>query len=158
MHCLFQIALLLLLPLGILFFWAVFAAILWPWQAHSHTDRDEPTDKHSERIYRDFEFFIKAFLAIVGAFGYIRIEKYDLQSDLIRTAMIGLGSIGLAVAWLFGIFIICHQGSKLRRWGTRDKTGKPCIEWNKMPFWQEIWMCLGMLGFATVLWIAAFEW
>ena len=90
------------------------------------------------------------FLAIVGAFGYIRIEKYDEHEELVRTAMVGLGAIGLAVAWLFGIFIICHQGSKLRRWGS--------IEWPKIIFWQENWMCFGMWVFATALWIFSQKW
>ena len=149
---------LLIFPYFIFCFWILFAGVLWPWQANSHTDRDEPTDKHSERIYKDFEFFLKAFLAIVGGFGYIRLEQYDSHKAVVREAMVMLGAIGLVVSWLFGIFIICHQGSKLRRWGTKDKTGNPCIEWAKMPFWQEIWMCLGMLIFASVLWVASFVW
>jgi hypothetical protein len=134
----------------ILLFWIIFSWILWPWQADSHIDKDLPTDQHSERIYKDFEFFLKTFLTIVGAFGYLRIEKYQGHEDLIRSAMQALGIIGLAVAWLFGIFIICHQGSKLRRWKH--------VEWPKIYFWQEIWMCIGMLGFASALWIASLKW
>jgi hypothetical protein len=145
-----RIFLIISLPTLILLFWTVFAAILWPWQARSTTDRDKPTDKHSERIYKDFEFFIKAFLAISGGLGYIRIEKYEGHEHLIRQAMEGLGVIGLFVAWTFGIFIICHQGSKLRRWGN--------VEWAKVPFWQEIWMCLAMLAVATALWATALLW
>jgi hypothetical protein len=141
-------------PILILAFWIVFAAIVWPLQARSKTNKNQDTDKHTdnhnERIYKDYEFFVKAFLAIVGGFGYIRIEKYAGNEVLIREAMIGLAAIGLAVAATFGIFIICHQGSKLRRW--------PVIEWNKIFFWQENWMCLSMLGFASALWAVAHKW
>jgi hypothetical protein len=137
-------------PVGILTFWITFASILWPWQARNGKDKGGPTDAHSERIYKDFEFSFKAFLPIIGGFGYVRLEKYQGKEDLARHAMIGLGAIGLGVAWIFGLFIICHQGSKLRRWED--------IEWAKMPFWQEIWMCVAMLGFASALWIAALQW
>jgi hypothetical protein len=138
-------------PIAVLCFWVVYAAILWPWQARSHSpDKDKPTDAHSERIYKDFEFFMSAYLAIVGAFGYIRIEKFQGNEQLIRHAMVALGAIALGVAWLFGIFVLCHQGSKIRRWGS--------IEWAKIFFWQENWMCIGMLGFASLVWVAAFIW
>lgn len=52
--------------------WPVFAAlllilvagILWPWQARSTKDKGRPTEQHSQRAYRSFEFFVTVSLAI----------------------------------------------------------------------------------------------
>jgi hypothetical protein len=108
------------------------------------------SDQHNERIYKDFEFFIKVFIALVGAVGYLRIEIFHKNEELARQAMIGIGSISLVTMTTISIFIICHQGSKIRRWKK--------VEWKNMLFWQEIWMVISMYLLATSLWTITFLW
>ena len=146
MHCIITLG----PPFIALLFLCVFAGILWPWQAKSTNDRTQDTQMHSDRIYKDFEFFLTAFLALVAGFGYVRIEHYKDAEEVARQAMLGLGAFGLFMSVIFSIFVICHQGSKIRRWTN--------IEWPKMIFWQEIWMCLAMLAAGTALWLAAWFW
>lgn len=137
-------------PIIALLFLCLFAGILWSWQAKSTNDKNQDTQLHSERIYKDFEFFLTAFLALVGAFGYVRIEQYKESEEVARQAMVGLGGLGLFISVVFSIFVICHQGSKVRRWTN--------IEWPKIVFWQEIWMCLAMWSVGSSLWIIALKW
>jgi len=139
------------LPLLILIFLAGFAAILWYGKGHSKNgDRGQSTKDHSERIYKDFEMYLKVVLGLTAAFGYVRLNKFDPKNPDIRHALIGVGAISLFVMWIFCVFIICHMGSKLRRW-------QP-IEWEKLVFWQELWACIAMFMFSSVMWIESWKW
>lgn len=116
-------------PIAILLFLVLFAGILLPWQAKSVTDRGGDTKEHSERIYKDFEMYLKVTLGLVAAFGYIRLDKFTAQPELARQALQVVGGVSLLVMTTFCVFIICHQASKVRRWKN--------IEWAKAIFWQE---------------------
>ena len=131
-------------------FLVIVAAILWPWQAASKKDKGEPTEQHSERVYKNFEFFITISLAIVGGIGYVRLERFEKGADIARQAMTGLGALELIVATAFSLFVIIHQGSKLRRWND--------IEWFKLPFWLELWMCVVMMMVGSGIWAVAQNW
>ncbi|MFA7348976.1 MAG: hypothetical protein WCZ86_14575 [Desulfurivibrionaceae bacterium] len=137
-------------PIAILVFLVLFAGILLPWQARSTTDLGGDTKEHSERIYKDFEMYLKVTLGLVAAFGYIRIDRYTAQPDLARQALQAVGGISLLVMTTFCIFVLCHQASKVRRW---EK-----IEWGKTVFWQELWACLAMWLFSSGVWVAAHVW
>lgn len=127
------------------------AAILWPWQVRTKTDdRGKNTAPHSDRVYKNFEFFITVSLAIVGGIGYVRLEKFEQGVNVARQAMIGLGSLELVVATAFSLFVIIHQGSKLRRWEG--------IEWPKSIFWLELWMCIAMMTVGCGVWEVAHKW
>jgi hypothetical protein len=140
-----------LTPVTAIAFLAIIAAILWPWQALTENqDRGQPTDRHSERVYKNFEFFITVSLAIIGGIGYVRLEKFEKAGDVGRQAMIGLGSLELVVATAFSLFVIIHQGSKLRRWEG--------IEWWKSIFWLELWMCVAMMAVGSGIWAVAQKW
>lgn len=128
-------------PIAILLFLVLFAGILLPWQATSVTDRGRDTKEHSERIYKDFEVYLKVTLGLVAAFGYIRLDKFTTQPELARQALQVVGGVSLLVMATFCIFIICHQASKIRRWKN--------IEWPKAIFWQELWACLAMWLFSS---------
>lgn len=128
-----------------------FAAILWPLQAKSTKDKGKDTEHHSERAYKSFEFFVTVTLAIIAGIGYVRLEKFDGQKDEVaRQAIVGLGALALTVATALSLFVIIHQGSKLRRW--QD------IEWSKWPFWLELWMCIGMMVVGIGIWSVAHLW
>jgi hypothetical protein len=139
------------IPIATLLFLALFAGIIIPWQAKSSTDRGTDTTAHSERIYKDFEMYLKVTLGLVAAFGYIRIDKMSGATEVVaREALIVIGAISLFVMVTFCIFIISHQASKVRRWEN--------IEWGKAVFWQELWACLAMWLFSSSIWVAAHVW
>jgi hypothetical protein len=138
------------LPLAILLFLILFGGSLFAWQAHSTADKTKDTKDHSERIYKDFEMYLKVVLGLAAAFGYIRFEKFPEKAELARQGLQVVGAISLLVMATFCIFIICHQGSKIRRWEH--------IEWGKAVFWQELWACLAMWVFSSGIWAAAFVW
>lgn len=138
-------------PVWALAFLTVFASILWPWQAKSTKDKGNDTEHHSERAYKSFEFFVTVSLAIVAGLGYIRLAKFTpTAAPVAREGMVGLGALALVVATVLTLFIIIHQGSKLRRW--RD------IEWKKLPFWLELWMCISIMAVGSAIWIFSHVW
>lgn len=137
-------------PIITFVFLALFAGIIIPWQAKSQNDRGGDTTAHSDRIYKDFEMYLKVTLGLIAAFGYIRIDKYDDNLEIARQALILIGGIALFVMAIFCIFIISHQASKVRRWEN--------IEWGKALFWQELWACLAMWLFSSGIWVAANVW
>lgn len=136
-------------PAVSLAFLTAFAALLW----HSCARREkyqERTKEQNERIYRDFEFFVKIFIALVGAVGYLKLKEFAASPELARQGMKAVGLLGLFTMDTLALFVICHQGSKIRRW---EK-----VEWATILFWQEIWMILAMFTMATGLWVAAWRW
>ena len=137
-------------PISAFVFLALFAGIIIPWQAKSTNDRGGDTTAHSDRIYKDFEMYLKVTLGLVAAFGYIRINKFSGDPEIAREALLVIGGISLFVMVTFCIFIISHQASKVRRWEN--------IEWGKAIFWQELWACLAMWFFSSGIWVAANVW
>ena len=117
------------IPGLLLFLLVIFGSALLAWQARSTKDKGKETKDHSERIYKDFEMYLKVVLGLAAAFGYIRFEKYAANPELARQGLAIVGGISLLVMVTFCIFIICHQGSKVRRWES--------IEWGKAIFWQH---------------------
>jgi hypothetical protein len=134
---------LILPPVVILVFLSAFGITLITWQARSESEKGCDTTAHSERIYKDFEMYLKVMLAIVGAVGYVRLTKFD-DPEAARQGMQYLGALSLFVMTIFCIFILCHQGSKVRRWKN--------IEWPKAVFWQELWACIAMWLFSSSIW------
>ena len=127
----------------------VFPVVLWV--NYSHRPKyPEGTKEHSERVYRDFEFFVKIFIALVGAVGYLRFKEFGTAPLLARQGMKGVGLLGLLTMSTLTLFISCHQGSKIRRWVK--------VEWGTVVFWQETWMIVSMCTMAVLLWFAAWLW
>jgi hypothetical protein len=77
-------------PFALLLFLVVFATVLLQRQSHSSTDRGGETKEHSERIYKDFEMYLKVMLSLAAAFGYIRFEKFERYPELARQSLWGL--------------------------------------------------------------------
>jgi hypothetical protein len=138
------------IPIGLLFFLIAFGVTLFVWQARSKKDRGSETKDHSERIYKDFDMYLKVMLAIVGAAGYVRLTQFGSDPNTARQALVYLGALSLFVMTIFAIFVLCHQGSKIRRWTE--------IEWAKAVFWQELWACFAMWLFSSAVWWVANVW
>ncbi len=138
-----------IVPLTVFLFLLAFSFVLWTWYARLEK-YEEGTKEHSERIYRDFEFFTKILIALVGALGYVRFTYFAKDPMLARQAMVGIGALAMFAMVTLGIFVACHQGSKIRRWKT--------VEWKTLFFWQEVWMLLAMYCLAAAVWVTAFVW
>ena len=136
-------------PMGSFLFLTTFAVLHWRNSFKQEKHQGE-TKEHNDNIYRDFEFFVKIFIALVGAVGYLRLREFANSPVLVRQGMKIVGLLGLLTMDTLNLFVICHQGSKIRRWKK--------IEWGTIFFWQEIWMMLSMFIMATGLWVAAWEW
>lgn len=137
-------------PLVLAVFLVSFAIALFQLQRQSEADRGKETKEHSERIYKDFEMYLKVVLGLSAAFGYIRFEKFDKATELSRQGLQMIGGISLLVMLTFGVFILCHLGSKIRRWTETERM--------HTFFWQEIWAIISMWLFSTGIWLAAFKW
>lgn len=109
------------------------------------------TEDLSKRIYQNFEFFIKIFLALVGGFGYVKF-KYagSPQAQLGHQALVAIALIGMITMMTIVISVASLQGWKLRRWAS--------VDWSILWTWQEIYMMIAMYLLATGLWVAAFIW
>ena len=137
-------------PLVLILFLGIYAFFLFKAQANVKTE-DTDTKDHSERIYKDFEMYLKTQLPIIAAFGYIRLEIVPSEnSELGRQALLAVGALELFIMFVLSMFVISHQGSKIRRWKE--------IEWGKFIFWQELWGVLSMWFLASAVWIAAHIW
>lgn len=148
-----------LVPIPIFIFLLLFTILQWSRNAkkssennnkHKDNDQHKDYDQHNERIYKDFEFFVKVFIALVGAMGFVRFNYYCKNHEIARQAMQGIGAIALLTMVSLSIFIICHQGSKISRWGK--------VEWKDLFYWQELWMLFSMYLFASTLWIVSNIW
>jgi hypothetical protein len=126
-------------------FFAVYAYAAWT-SAKAEPRSVGDTQPHNERIYRDFEFFIKVFLAIGAAFGYVRLRT-EVASSATRQLILLMTAAGMLTMWALGTSIIAHQASKIRRWK------EPRIQnWLQ---WQEPWLILAMWLLASGFWIWA---
>lgn len=141
-------------PVCVLTFLVVFSTIHWTKSAQA-PKYNEPTKEHSERIYKDFEFFIKVFMALVGGIGYTKLKAATLtpppDAKLVREAMQAVGALSMFTMLTLALFIACHLGSKIRRW-------MHGVEWRTLIFWQETWMIISMFCLATALWVVSFLW
>ena len=105
-------------PVAILLFLVLFARRLWVMmnqrRGECEEQREEETEEairqHNERIYRDFEFFVKIFIALFGAFGYLRLKEFDGAPQLTREGIKGVALLGLVTMTTLALFIILPSG------------------------------------------------
>jgi hypothetical protein len=104
--------------------------------------QSEEIEYHNNAIYRDFEFFYKVTLAILGGVGFvvtrINSQSMDATALLLRFA----GALQVASAVIFALFIFFHQKSKVERWDTR-------YSWLQPLAWQECWMIAAMWAISS---------
>jgi hypothetical protein len=122
------------------------------WVTLSALDKVEnSTDDLNRRIYQNFEFFIKVFLALVGAFGYVKFKYVDSpQAMLGHQALLMIAGLGLMAMTTVVLSVASLQGWKLRR--------VQKVHWHLWWTWQEIYMMLAMYALASSLWIVACFW
>lgn len=139
----------LLPPLFVLLFLILFTRHLWI-RLDSLPKIAGSTQELSERIYSNFEFFIKIFLALVAGFGYVRFTYGSTQADVARQALVIIGAIGMITMVTLVLSVASIQGWKIRRWNP--------VDWSILWTWHEIYMILAMYLLAAGLWIAAILW
>ena len=133
------------LPFIIIFLLCIYASIAFRVQNNSRADKGKDTTAHSERIYKDFEMYLKVNLGLVAAIGYSQItEVKTLSKWELGNIQLMIASMSLLVMVTFSIFIISHQSSKIRRWWS--------VEWKTMFFWQELWACFSIWAFSSGVW------
>jgi ABC-type multidrug transport system permease subunit len=120
------------------------------WKALAKVPKVSPDNRSTkdltDRIYRNFEFFIKVFLALVGGFGWVRFNYSEKQPELAQQALIGIGIIGMITMVVLVLSVASIQGWKIPRWDT--------VDWKLLWTWQEIYMMVAMYILASFLWIA----
>jgi hypothetical protein len=143
---------LFLVPSIVFVFLATFQVVLIFLQrkyAKKYSDGESKT-VHSERIYKDFDMYLKTMLAVIAAFGFVRLKFYADNPEVAREALIHLGALSLFLMFVFSIFVMCHQASKVRTWIR--------IEWRLVFFWQETWACLAMWILSSAVWYYSHVW
>jgi Na+-transporting methylmalonyl-CoA/oxaloacetate decarboxylase gamma subunit len=103
---------------------------------------------HNERIYKDFEFFMKVTIAILTGIGLIKFNFVRLP--LAGKAITFLAFLELLAMTMAIISISTHQASKFTRWKN--------VEIEEFWQWQEPWMMviIAIVGFG--IWIVAWVW
>ncbi|ACK46147.1 hypothetical protein Sbal223_1642 [Shewanella baltica OS223] len=114
-------------------------------EVRSNGNRSDEIKYHNEAIYRDFEYFFKVTLAIVGGISYVAsresVDKFVGDLDLILEAA---GFLQLMTTLILFLFIVFHQKSKIARWKDR-------FSWWAPFFWQEYWICSFMCSVSAAL-------
>lgn len=106
--------------------------------------RSKELEYHNLAIYRDFEFFFKATLAMAGGIVFIATQPSVGVLAVSRTLLQLCGWLQVVTGLLFGTFVFFHQKSKIERWDTGYAWWQP---WT----WQECWMSVSMLTLSFVL-------
>ena len=139
-------------PLTILLFILLFISRLWMRldKLPKITNDSNSTRDLNDRIYRNFEFFVKIFLALVGGFGFVKFTYGLTQTLLAQKMLVGIGLIGMITMVALVLSVASIQGWKILRWNP--------VLWGLLWTWQEIYMMSAMYIFATALWVAVILW
>jgi uncharacterized membrane protein len=124
---------------------------------YKNKQKDKSTS-HSERVYRAFEFFFTIAVAIIGAFGYLRINEMSKNPSVVRPAMTGLALLLYLSSIFLIIAVTVHLGSKFERWGQNTEKWKHGIHLNEWWRWVEPWMMIFAYILATAIWVLTFIW
>ena len=132
-----------LMPLATGISLGLFAYKLWSSSASKEREGGD-LNLHNDRIYKDFEFFIKVFLAVGAGFGYVKLNTAWCNAHPLAVVLAVVGMISMCA---LAISVICHQASKIQRWK------QPLLnEWWQ---WQEVWMVVAMYLLGSSLWVVA---
>ena len=140
-------------PLTILLFILLFISRLWmrlDKLPKITNDSSNSSRDLNDRIYRNFEFFVKIFLALVGGFGFVKFTYGLTQTLLAQKMLVGIGLIGMITMVALVLSVASIQGWKILRWNP--------VLWGLLWTWQEIYMMSAMYILATALWIAVILW
>lgn len=99
---------------------------------------------HNTAIYRDFEFFFKVTLAILGGIALLATQTAQPKTAVVLLLVKAAGLLQIVAAAIFSLFVVIHQKSKIERWSTRYSWWEPLL-------WQECWIVAGMIAFAVAM-------
>lgn len=101
--------------------------------------RSEELKYHNEAIYRDFEYFFKVTLALLGGIAYVVTRQDGNNMNMVKVLLPIAGGLQLVTGVVFALFIFFHQKSKIERWEDRFSWWWPFL-------WQECWMVTAMFS------------
>ncbi len=135
-------------------FWFIFFQTRKIWKTLENSglsdefDGNRSTQHLSDKIYRNFEFFIKIFLALIGGYGWIKFNYADTHPETVRYIIYAIGVIGMLTMIVLVLSVASIQGWKFLRWRR--------VKWELIWTWQEIYMMVAMFILASCLWWSAF--
>ena len=108
---------------------------------------------HNEKIYHNFEFFIKITLAISGGLAYLSVNKIEGNAGLVAY-VVKLGAIfELLVGFISSAAIFFHVKSRIKRYEIPPKKIVKTM-WS----WLEPYFVLFILVIScTISWVAWFK-
>ncbi len=86
---------------------------------------------HNERIYKDFEFFLKVTIVIIRGIGFFLFQSSIKELKSVALAIRALSSLELLIMFMASLSIDCHQASEIMR---RTKEVKLVEMWR----WQDV--------------------
>jgi hypothetical protein len=104
--------------------------------------RSEELKYHNEAIYRDFEYFFKVTLAVLGGIAFVVTKDKVRADEVTKVLLSAAGALQLVAGVVFALFIFFHQKSKIERWEDYFSWGKPFT-------WQECWMVSSMFAISS---------
>lgn len=106
---------------------------------------------HNEKIYHNFEFFIKVTLAISGGLAYLAVNKISGNAEIV-SYMVRLGAIfELLVGIVASLAISFHVKSRIKRY--ENPPAKICkAMWGSMEPYLVIFILLISLIISYVAW------
>ena len=116
------------------------------------TDNPEMERQHSEyhnsSIYRDFSFFYKVTLAVIGGVFLLACkgECANIDDSTVAALIRLAGYLQFASGLLFSFFIFAHQKSKIEHWKPGKRYG-----WGQIILWQETWMVVAIIAVSATL-------
>lgn len=111
--------------------------------------RSQEIEYHNHAIYRDFEFFYKVTLGLVGGIAYALIQSPSFTSYPVVLLVFLAGLLQVISGMLFSGFVVAHQKSKIERWENKYAD-------EQIVSWQECRMVAGMVGISFLICTACF--
>jgi hypothetical protein len=106
---------------------------------------------HNERIYHNFEFFIKVTLAIAGGLAYLVINKVTGNNELLAYVVRVGALFELLTGLLVSLAIFFHVKSKIARYETPPR--KIFIKmWGWLEPYIVLFILLSSIGIFIVAW------
>lgn len=109
----------------------------FPTRSNSTESASKEIEYHNNAIYRDFEFFFKVTLGIIGGMAFIATREKSGSPETVAYLIKTGASLQIVAGFLFSIFIIAHEKSKIERWTVRFSL------WDTLT-WQECWMVVAI--------------
>lgn len=106
--------------------------------------RSQEIEYHNNAVYRDFEYFFKVTLGILGGVAYVSTAASVRSTDAVNLLIRLGGPLQLASGIVFSLFVFFHQKSKVERWTER-------FLWWKTVTWQECYMVVAMIAISSAV-------